>query len=185
MIISFPLAFFRLTIGFVFAISLVGKIRNIPLFTRTITNFNFFPKSFSKPLTYLFLLGEFGTVVAMIVGGSFLFWGFLTSTLLYLSFSIALLSVVIRKIKTPCNCFGPDEKDVGIGHVVRSTGFMICGLGGLISMKFYELASGALNWAEWGLVGATALVFVLVWIQISEIVKLFIPESGHTHLRTS
>lgn len=185
MISSFALAFFRITIGLVFAISLFGKIRDIQLFTQTITKFKFFPKSFSKPLTYLFLLGEFGTVVAMTVGNSFLFWGFLAATLLYLSFSIALLSVVKRKIKTPCNCFGPDEKDVGVGHVVRSTGLMICGLGGLISVKFSVFTSGALNWVEWGLVGVIALVFVLVWMQLSEIVKLFIPESGHTHLRTS
>lgn len=171
---TFLLNFFRFTIGLVFAISLVGKLRDVPSFFQTITNFRFFPSTFSKPLAYLFLLGECGTIIAMVIGGPFLFWGFLAAAAMFLSFSIALLLVVKRKIETSCNCFGPDEKNVDIGHIVRSAGFMLCAISGLVLRRINTTVMPALNWIEWLLIGMASTTFVLVWMRISEIVKIFV-----------
>jgi len=169
------LLFLRFVIGFVFLTSLAGKLRDIPSFVQTITNFRFFPEGVSKPLAYLFLWGEVSMIAVMLVGKSFLFWGFLIASLLFLAFSIALSSVIVRNIKTPCNCFGPDEKDVGAGHVVRSLGFMVCGIGGMILTKLPFAAPGVIGITVWGLIGLFSMVFVMVWMQIGEILKIFQP----------
>lgn len=168
--VSFGITFFRITIGLVFAISLAGKLRDISTFIQTITNFQFFPKSFSQPLAYLFLLGELGTLVAMIVGTSLLFWGFMAAMLMFLAFSIALSSVVKRKIETSCNCFGPDEKNVGNGHIIRSLGFMACGLGGLV-LVLPGVAVRSLGWIDL-LAGVMGVFFVLIWTHIDDILKI-------------
>lgn len=169
------LTFFRFVIGFVFAISLVGKVRDIPAFTQAITNFQFFPQGFSKPLAYLFLLGELGTVVAMLIDGVFLIWGFWIATLMFFAFSIALSSVVLRKIHTSCNCFGPDNKDITSGHVIRSLGFMACGIGGAIIIDSYRTSLEPLSLLHIAFVGMLAIVFVEVWMQIDDILQLLIP----------
>ena len=175
MIFPYLLTFFRFVIGFVFVTSLIGKAGDIPAFTQAITNFRFFPQSFSKPLAYLFLLGEFGTVVAMLFGRELLFWGFLVAMLMFLSFSIALSSVILRKIETTCNCFGPDQKDVNFGHVLRSLGFMICGIGGSIISYLHNIPSGSIEIINLIFVGAFSAVFVLVWMHIGDILQFFEP----------
>lgn len=169
------LTFFRFVIGFVFAISLVGKVRDIPSFIQAITNFKFFPQSFSKPLAYLFLLGEFGTVAAMLMGKEFLLLGFLAATLMFASFSIALSSVILRKIKTSCNCFGPDNKGINFGHVIRSFGFMTCGIGGLFISYFQSTSLGSIGLLDRILIGIFAIIFVFTWMQIGDILHLLIP----------
>jgi len=172
MIFPYLLTFFRFVIGFVFAISLIGKVRDIPAFTQAITNFRFFPQSFSKPLAYLFLLGELSTVIAMAIGEKLILWGFLLAALMFLSFTIALSSVILRKIKTPCNCFGPDQREVNFGHILRSLGFMVCGVGGVIISTLSGNFLNPLNLVDIFLMGVFAFVFSLIWMQVGDILQL-------------
>lgn len=175
MIFPYLLTFFRFVIGFVFAISLIGKVRDVPAFEQAITNFRFFPQSFSKPLAYLFLLGESSTVIAMAIGEKLLLWGFLLAALMFLSFSIALSSVILRKIETTCNCFGPDQKEISFGHVLRSLGFMICGIGGSIISYFHNIPYGSIESVNLIFIGIFSMVFVLVWTHIGDIIQLLEP----------
>ncbi|PKO05311.1 MAG: hypothetical protein CVU41_11785 [Chloroflexi bacterium HGW-Chloroflexi-3] len=170
----FLLLFLRYVIGFVFIFSLYGKLKNIPSFIQTITNFRFFPQKFSKPLAYLFLTGEVSVVVSMLIGINLLFWGFLIASLMFLAFSIALTSVLVQNIRTSCNCFGPDEKDVSVGHVVRSLGFLICGVLGIVITT--HIHQYTLLQPEFFLIvttGSVSIAFVIVWMNVTEIIKLF------------
>jgi hypothetical protein len=170
----FLLLFLRYVIGFVFIFSLYGKLKNIPSFIQTITNFQFFPQKFSKSLAYLFLTGEISVIITMLIGKNLLIWGFLIASLMFLAFSIALTSVLVRNIRTSCNCFGPDEKDVRVGHVVRSLGFLVCGVLGivitthpnqytLLQPEFFLIAT----------TGSVSIAFVIVWMNVTDIIKLF------------
>jgi uncharacterized membrane protein YphA (DoxX/SURF4 family) len=167
------LLFLRFVMGYVFVFSLTGKLRNIPSFVQTITNFLFFPSKFSRPLAYIILIGEVSVVVAMLIGKNLLLWGFLITSLMFLAFSIALSSVIVRNIKTSCNCFGPDEKEVNVGHVVRSLGFLVCGIGGMILTKLPFATSSGVGIIEMFLIGVFAVVFVILMMQISEVIKIF------------
>jgi len=83
-----------------------------------------------------------------------------------------LSSVIVRNIKTSCNCFGPDEKDVGAGHVVRSLGFMVCGIGGMIA-SYHPFSPGQPDFIMIVTMGFVSIGFVVVWMNISDIIKLF------------
>lgn len=169
---SHLLIFFRFVMGYVFVFSLAGKFKNIPSFVQTITNFRFFPSKFSKPIAYIILIGEVSVVLAMLIGKNLLLWGFLITSLMFLAFSIALSSVIVRNIKTSCNCFGPDEKDVNVGHVVRSFGFMICGIGG-VSMTFHQYSLVQPDLLLIVTMGIISIAYVVIWMNASDIFKLF------------
>ena len=165
-------AIIRVAIGFVFMHSFVNKVRNIPDFRNTITKFAVFPSSYSNFLAYSFLAGEVTASVSTLIGGPFLILGFALAAALFLVFSIGLSSVLVRKIETPCGCFGSDEKQVSVSHVVRSTGFMLCSMLGL----YFSLVGGISQFTysifEWFSISVMAIVFDVTLVNSGEIVKL-------------
>jgi uncharacterized membrane protein YphA (DoxX/SURF4 family) len=173
MLTSYWIDFTRIVIGLIFIISAYGKIQDVSSFTDAITRFKFFPKQFSPALAYLFLSGEILVVFLMLVGGFFLLYGYLLSFLMYLAFSIALSSVVIRKIDTSCNCFGPSEKPVTPFHIVRAAGLMVLSTvsGAVLYLNKTNLVAPDL--AEWVLMALAGGIFALIWIQLDEIAELF------------
>jgi hypothetical protein len=109
----------------------------------------------------------------MLLGGSLLTGGFLLAALLLTAFSIALASVVIRKINLSCNCFGPSEKRITPYDIFRNIGFLICALGGWGAALLSQKGSVSLGILEWGLALVVAVIFITIWTQIREIMQLF------------
>jgi len=166
------LTFCRIVIGLVFAWAFVGKVQDISAFIKTITQFEILPEWQIRPIGYMFLAGEVIVAFSMLAGGSLLRVGFTLAALLLVAFCIALSSVLLRKIKTPCNCFGSSKKLVSSYDLVRNIGFIACALGGFgasIIERNNLVSSGLLNYF---LIGVVALVFVALWIQIEEIAHL-------------
>ncbi len=173
MFTSYWIAFTRIVIGLIFAISAYGKIQDVSSFTDAITRFKFFPRQFSPALAYLFLSGEILVVLLMLIGGFFRLYGYLLSFLMYLVFSIALSSVVIRKIDTSCNCFGPSEKPVTSFHIVRAAGLMaLSAISGII-LYLNNTSLVQPDLAGWVLMAMAGGIFTLIWIQVDEIAELF------------
>lgn len=168
----YVLAFCRIVIGIVFAWSFVGKIRDLSAFTNTIARFNLLPSQLNRLVVFIFVGGELAVSGFMIIGGAFLFLGFLLALLLLLIFCIALASVLHREIQTSCNCFGASEKQISQYDIVRNIGFILCALGGCSTLvSSYGLFE--LNSWERGLTFVLAIVFVVMWVQLGEIVQLF------------
>jgi hypothetical protein len=172
MFISYAACFFRVVIGLVFGISVVGKCKDVGSFKRTITKFRVFPAKYTNGLTLLILLGETSTVIAMILGGNYLFWGFLLAIALFLSFSIALALVLIKGIDTSCNCFGPHNKKITHLHVIRSAGLMASALIGWLLNSLWHSQLHPIDILGWLLIGAVAGTFLLIWIQLDDVVQL-------------
>ena len=181
MIISYGVVFCRLVIGLVFALSFIGKVRDIPTFEQTIRRFKLLPGWLSRATALVFLGGEAAVVVAMLPHPRLLsqFWerkvitgGFLLAALMLLAFCAALASVLIRKIYTSCNCFGASEKPVSPYDMVRNVGFIVCALGGCGMQAGGPGSLAALGVLEWGLAGIAAAVFVALWVPVGEIVAL-------------
>lgn len=167
------LAFCRVTIGLVFAWSFVGKIQNIASFVQTINRFNLLPKALHWPVAVMFLGGELAVLGAMILGGNLLLWGFLLAGLLLIIFSVALIVVLIRKIQTPCNCFGSSQKPASIFDIVRNAALILFSLGSYgLSVAKIE-SSQVLSWMDWVLIAVVAIVFVMTLVQLGDIVQLF------------
>jgi hypothetical protein len=96
--------------------------------------------------------------------------GFAGAAILLLGFSLALGSVLARKISTSCNCFGVSQKNISSWDLLRNTGLIGCALGGL---ALTLAAPSTLGWLESGLMAASALFFVLIWVHMGEIVAVF------------
>lgn len=89
-------AFARLVIGLVFAISFSSKVIDPLMFARTIERFGILPARSSTGAALIFLVCEFGVVLSTIAGGTLLIPGFALATGLLLVFCLALASVLGR-----------------------------------------------------------------------------------------
>jgi hypothetical protein len=147
------------------------KVQNVGQFSQTIADFQFLPRPWSTKLAYLFLMGEFATVVFLLMGKHLLSFAFGLALLLLISFTIALLSALRRKIQTKCNCFGNNENSLGFANIWRNMGLIIVSGIGLWAM------AGDLNMSlsilESLFITLSALVFVLVWVNLANIATLF------------
>ena len=169
----YMLTFCRVVVGLVFAISSISKARDIAQFKQAVSKFDLLPKRLSGLAALLFLCGEFAVVLLMLIGGPLLLPGFFLAICLLLLFSLVLTSVVIRRIHTSCNCFGASAKPVSSLDVGRNAGFILCALGGCLTLLWAQDTRISLSLPEWLMTGVAAVVFVLIWLQLGEIVQLF------------
>jgi hypothetical protein len=170
---GYILFFCRAIFAFVFSWSFLGKIHSPNAFVRSIQNFRLLPKSFTKPLAWLFMFGELVVVIAMIIGRDFLVWGFILGTLLLMIFSLALALVLASKIKTSCNCFGASEKLISPYDLVRNIGFISCGIVGVFLQSIANNDLALIDLLSKIFMSLVAIVFVLIFTQLEDIVSLF------------
>ena len=173
MVMAYVLTFCRVVTGLVFLISGASKAGHLPQFKQTITNFHLLPNHLSGIAALLFLAGEFSVVLLMIAGGSFLLPGFVLAIALLTMFCGALASVLVRKLHTSCNCFGPSEKPVTVSDLWRNLGFIGCALGGCVTQTWLRETDATVSWLAWIPISLGALVFVIIWVQVGEIAQLF------------
>ena len=166
---EYSLEFCRMTVGLVFAVAFLGKVRSPRALARTISKFDLLPRRAATPVAYLFLAGEGAVVVLMTAAGTPLRIGFTLSFLMLAAFSAALASALRRDLDISCNCFGASETRLSRAHLVRNAGFMACALGGLAISGTNPAALGA--W-ELSLVALATAVFVAVWSQLDQVVSL-------------
>lgn len=147
------LLFCRILIALVFALSLVGKIRNVGAFQESIADFELLPAQASRAAAWIFLVGEALVVVLLLIGGVALAAGFGLAILLLAVFSTALLLILRRKRQVVCNCFGRADQQITAYDVVRN-GLLIAGcLAGLFAL---QSAGGGVSAAELIVVGLMA-----------------------------
>jgi hypothetical protein len=167
------LAFCRVAIGLVFAISSFGKARDIARFQQAIGGFQLLSQRLSNLAALLLLGGEIAVVLFLLIGGPLLLPGFALALLLLLIFCAALASVLIRKLHTPCNCFGSSNKPVTLVDIWRNLGFLLCTGGGCEALIWTRGTQGSLEGITWLFIALGAGVFVMIWVQLGEIVQLF------------
>jgi uncharacterized membrane protein YphA (DoxX/SURF4 family) len=173
MVASLLFAFCRLVLGFVFALSLVGKLRHVQTFRQTILTFRLLPDRLVGIATWFFLGSEFLVVLGIMLGGLFLLPAFLLATLLLILFSVAMASVLVRQVHTPCSCFGKSDKPVSVADLWRNGGFLCCALGGCVLLFWPPQEYDHLTLAVWFLAGAAAIVFVALELSLGDLVALF------------
>ncbi len=161
--------FCRIVILFVFGWSFLGKVRDISSFINTIRNFSLLPKWFHPVAAIIFMLCELAVVVIMVLGRRMLVFGFLLALLMLMIFCVAILSVLIRRIKTPCNCFGPSKKIVDLTDIVRNLGFGLCAFGGYWLLSTSKGEFGSLSFLGWGVIGIVAMIYISILINLNEI----------------
>ncbi len=171
--LPYVLAFCRIAVGLIFAVSFGGKVLDIPAFTQAIGRFHILPERTNQLAALLFLSGELTVIVLMILGGRLLEPGFGLAIFLLLTFCMALVSALVKRVSISCNCFGPNEKPVSLYDVWRNVGFILCALGGWGTLVVVSPVRGGLGVMDWVLVAPPAAAFVAIWTQIESIVRLF------------
>jgi hypothetical protein len=171
-IVLFFSAFCRCATGFVFLISFGSKVRDIAQFQRSIVAFRLLPRKLSHIAAIIFLCGELAVVLLLLVGGELLLPGFMLALLLLIVFSIALSSVIFRKLHISCNCFGSSDQQVTVVDIWRNVGLIVCVLAGLSTTSYSQGSGRTLGIGEWLLAGISALLLSLLWLQLSTIVQL-------------
>jgi hypothetical protein len=167
------LAFCRITLALIFAISAIAKASNIPLFKQTIEQFALIPRPLHTATVAVLLGGEFAAALLLSIGGALLWAGFALAFGLCLVFTLALAAVLARGAQVACNCFGASAKAVSADDIRRNSGLMLCALAGLSLLRPAGQGQAGLSVAEWCLTGLAAAVFSAIWLQLGEIVQLF------------
>lgn len=173
MLLPYLLVFCRLVIGITFAISFLSKMFHFHEFMEAIVGFELVPKRLSKLAAISFSTAEIAVILMLMVGRSVLRIGFALAAFLLIVFCIALLSALIRKIQTSCNCFGPNGKSISPYDVWRNIGFILCAVCGWGIASIARNDRGNLSIIEWGLIWVVAAIFVTTCIQFAEIAQLF------------
>lgn len=170
---AYVLTFCRVAIALAFTLSSIGKARNLSAFQQAIMNFDILPPTWAAKVAWLFLIGEISVVILVVLGESCMQLGLLLATFLLTMFSAALIIVLLRKKHIACNCFGFTEKHISWYDLVRNGIFILCSILGL---SLYWSAVGMLNelnWVHLSLVGLTSVSFVIIQINLSEIIQLY------------
>jgi hypothetical protein len=173
MVLWYLLAFCRAVIGIAFAVSFVGKARDLPAFRDSIARFDLLPSGMAGTAAGAILAGELFVVIAAAVGGRLLLAGFVAAFLLLAVFTTALALVLKRRIHTSCNCFGASDKAITPYDIWRNAGFLLCALGGCGALAAPATGQTSLSLAEYGVSALGAAVFVAITAQIGEIAQLF------------
>ncbi|NKQ36648.1 MAG: hypothetical protein HF973_13670 [Chloroflexi bacterium] len=166
------LTFSRLAIIFLFALSGVNKLREFPAFAQAVARFQILPDRWARLAAVSFAAGELAIVIMMLLGGPFLLPGFWLAIILLLAFSIALMSVLMRKLSTSCHYFGAAAKPVTVYSVWRNAGFIACAFVGWFSLLVRPAAATNPNMIEQGFLGIMAVTFVIVLSYVDEVVAL-------------
>jgi hypothetical protein len=171
---SYALTFSRIALGLIFVASSIGKLRDFSAFERTVENFRVLPRQLAQVCAYVFLGGEIAILALMILGGnSFLMVGFLMAILLLSIFCIALLTVLIRRLQVPCNCFGSSQRPTSPVDIWRNVGFLACAVLGTASLTALPGATTKMTLGESVLLGMMALVFVALSVYVGEVIDSF------------
>ena len=162
------LAFFcRLATGLLFGLSAATKARDIPAFYRAVGGFRLLPGVLVRPAAWFFLLGE-GLVVAFMVLGR-LRAGFLMALALLAVFSVALASVLLRGLRTPCNCFGAGRRPVSGYDLARNLAFLAVAAAGWLASG---VGRGTHDLPQAVLLAVMAAGVVLFWVGVSEMAEV-------------
>lgn len=174
---AYAVLFCRITIILVFALSLIGKLRDMRAFIDTVRDFDLVPRQIGRRVAQTVVVLEGVVVVSLLVGGWFQIIGFGLALALLTIFCYALISVLRRKMSISCGCFGPNVKRVSMYDVIRNGVFVICSVIGLILSPI----ASAPTLIETVLFIGMATAWVLIWTHLDEIATLFRFEPPSLH----
>lgn len=165
------LTFVRIVLGIVFIISFFAKLINIRGFKNTLFTFDLLGRNFNRFIAWGILFIEFFLPILLLLGGELLALAFILAFFLLLSFTIALATVLARKMTISCNCFGYNENSISIYDIFRNSGLILCSCVG-----FYLIANNVVNVnpslsiLEWCFIGFSSLIFVCIWLHLKEVI---------------
>ncbi|HEU5271734.1 MAG TPA: MauE/DoxX family redox-associated membrane protein [Jatrophihabitans sp.] len=169
MLSSDLLMFCRWSIGLTFAVSAIGKARDLRGFELAVTELRALPAGLARPAALATVLAEALVVLALAVGRLALPIGFGLAAGLLLLFSVVLAAALRRRTTVSCNCFGASERPISGYDLIRNGALLACcaaGLAGYASTDRQPPAEVIV------LLGLMAGCFALIVTNAEDIVEL-------------
>jgi hypothetical protein len=173
MLSVYVIEYCRYVIIAVFLVSFFAKVVNTAQFENSISGFALLPQSYTKFVAILVLLGEFFVVVASVIGGSLLWLAFVSAALLLTIFGFAIAAILKRGIRTSCNCFGVSSNFVSYYDILRNVGLVMFAMVGWLTLSYSASIEYAIPLLERVAIALAAIIFVVIWIHLKEVVKVF------------
>jgi hypothetical protein len=171
-LLPYALLFSRTAVGLVFALSLVGKLRDLPAFARAVADFQILPGRLVPAAAGFIVAAELAVVGLMLLGGPFLAAGFGVALGLLLLFSAVIALALHHGLQTPCHCFGASTRIVSRSDLWRNAGFVAFSLLGFTAALTVSGEPGRLHMSEFAVISLMAMVLVIVWARMGELVEL-------------
>lgn len=166
-----PLAFCEIAVGTIFTLSSCSKLKNFSQYVKTVRRFRLIPEKLVPSAAIWLLILELSIVLLLIRWKLAAFW---LASILFIIFSVALATVLYRKLQTPCNCFGSHSRFVSRMDLVRNTGFLACSIGG-ICLSTNPVTPFPSNPFSFAVTSIAAILFVWISTQLNEIYQVFQP----------
>jgi Methylamine utilisation protein MauE len=167
------LVFTQLTLGLVFTTSAITKLRDMSAFIAAIENFQILPRRFAKAWANILLVGESSIAALIFAGDRLLVIGFLLAILLLIIFSTAIIYVLWRGIQTPCACFGSSQRRTSPADFWRNISFLVIAFVGIGVLSTHPAITVKLSLGEIGVLAIMAIVYVVISVNLSEVIELF------------
>jgi hypothetical protein len=164
------IAICRTTVALMFLLSSSSKLRDFKSFADTVERFHILPNRIVRPSSIAIIISEIVAAITLFIDNYYTA-GFFLSICLLLIFSFAILSALINKIETSCNCFGTSQSIISSSDLIRNSIIIVMALIGLISTKPISLSQ--LHLADIAVSTLISLVFTLALTNFSDIVHLF------------
>lgn len=154
------LLFARWFVGLTFAWSSLAKLRNFASFRAAVSDFGLLPSRWIRAVATAVVTVEALIAAAMLLDGLVLSAGFIAAVVLLAGLTTAIVTVLRRKARVACNCFGASDRVLTPYDVARNVVMAAVCVAGLACAP--TLRAPAEPIVTVGVVGAAAFLVVLV-----------------------
>ncbi|MFI0353127.1 MauE/DoxX family redox-associated membrane protein [Actinomadura sp. 9N407] len=130
------------------------------------------PAALAGPAAAGAVIAEAATAAAMLVP-SLVPIGFLVAMLLLAVFTVAVVSMIRRRVRVPCRCFGAGSRPPGVPHVVRNVVLLPAAGGGAVTALIGDGPPPADAAAALAVLAGAAAALLL--IDLEEIIEILRP----------
>lgn len=130
------------------------------------------PSRLAPPIAVVAVAAEAATAVAMVVP-PLVPAGFVVATVLLIVLTASVRSMIRRRVKVPCRCFGAGRHPPGTAHLARNLSLLVAAAGGLVMTT--ASAGPAPLGSPWVLAATAGVACALLLINLEEIVTLARP----------
>lgn len=122
-------------IGLTFAVSALGKARDVAAFAETVAAFKVLPQRWSKAAARVLLGVEVAVVLLMFARRAGVVTALCLAAVLLVAYTSALAAVLLRGAAVGCDCFGTSSSKVSWADLVRNAVLLAAAVAGTVALS--------------------------------------------------
>jgi hypothetical protein len=166
--------FCRLTIGLLFVVSAVAKLRAPGRFRASVRGYRLVPRGAEIPVATAVLAAELA-VPALLLFDRTMVAGLLLAATMLAGFAAAMLTVLRRGLRTSCGCVGDRGAPVRALHVWRNVALLAVTFTGAISAPAVAATAHRPDLVAVAVLAIPAMCVVATAVLLDDLASLFAP----------